>query len=48
MVGIKANEPRVMMRVPISFRNKVNDAAKERKMNATEMLEHTELIVNVA
>ena len=43
----KANEPRVQMRVPMSFRKKVNDAAKDRNMNATEMLERTELIINV-
>lgn len=45
MAGKKANEPRVLIRVPQSFRDKVNDEARNRKMNATVMLEKSTVVV---
>lgn len=45
MAGKKANEPRVLMRVPISFHDKVFSEARERNMNASDMLEKAHVVV---
>jgi hypothetical protein len=44
MAGHKANEPRVQMRVPVSFRDKVLKIAYAFGMDATVYLEHATVI----
>jgi hypothetical protein len=46
MANHKANEPRVQMRVPVSFRNKVLDVAYAAGMDATVYLEKAKVIYN--
>lgn len=46
MANHKANEPRVLIRVPMSFRKKVMDKAKEQQIDATLMLERSTIVYN--
>jgi hypothetical protein len=43
----RTNEPRCFIRVPVSFRDKVNAEAKKRNMEATVMLEKSDVVYNV-
>jgi hypothetical protein len=44
MANHKANEPRVQMRVPVSFRDKVLKVAHAAGIDATIYLEHAKVI----
>jgi len=44
MANRKANEPRVMMRVPVSFQKHVQSVALDLGMDATKMLEQSTVV----
>jgi hypothetical protein len=44
MANKKANEPRVLMKVPVSFRDAVYAEAKKMNINATVYLEGKKVI----